>query len=118
MICPIPDGGSVGTLSDAVLLASQAGDGSFAARVAVPNNDAADSGLRYGIDGVCHQMAKRILFSTAVDGQTPITVWGAKGYNLSILLYGEYGGRGTRGSEVRESWKELIDNWQSERADS
>ena len=48
-----------------------------------PNSQA---GLRYGRDGVCHQMANRILHPA---GQ--ITVAGCNGYNISTFRYGVYG---------------------------
>ena len=47
--------------------------------------------IRYGIDGVCHQICNRILWATAVGGATPITVAGANGYGVSRLAYGTYG---------------------------
>ncbi len=43
------------------------------------------AGLRYGISGVCHQAANRILRPFGV------TVAGVKGYGASIFLYGQYG---------------------------
>lgn len=52
------------------------------------------AGIIYGVTGVCHQMANRILHPA---GQT--TVAYARGYNVSVLLYNTYG---------RRPWPELI----------
>lgn len=43
------------------------------------------SGIVYGINGVCHQLVNRVLYPSAV------TVAGANSYCLSQLLYGTYG---------------------------
>jgi hypothetical protein len=54
-----------------------------AAAIAQPNEKA---GIRcYLVNGVCHQAANRILIPTG------ITVLGARGYQLSQLMYGTYG---------------------------
>jgi hypothetical protein len=52
------------------------------------------AGVIYGITGVCHQMANRILHPA---NQTTVTH--ARGYNVSVLLYNTYG---------RRAWPELI----------
>jgi hypothetical protein len=44
----------------------------------------------YGIDGVCHQLANQVLWSTG-GGTRPLTVSKARGYRLSTFLYGTYG---------------------------
>lgn len=44
----------------------------------------------YGVDGVCHQLANQVLYSTAGGGK-PLTVTGARGYAVSTFLYGTYG---------------------------
>ena len=61
------------------------GDTAFADCLSQPSSQA---GLRYGVTGVCHQTANRILFPAQqlVDR--------AKGYNVSVFQYGTYG-RGT-----------------------
>jgi len=41
--------------------------------------------LRYGVTGVCHQAANRILRPAG------ISVAGAQGYGASVFLYGQYG---------------------------
>jgi len=43
--------------------------------------------FRYAIDGVCHQLANQVLYSTT----NKITVSNAHGYRLSHFLYGTYG---------------------------
>ncbi|MCW8914916.1 MAG: hypothetical protein OQK24_03565 [Magnetovibrio sp.] len=55
----------------------------------VTPNDANAHGtiFRYAIDGVCHQLANQVLYST----DSKITVSKAHGYRLSSFLYGTYG---------------------------
>lgn len=43
------------------------------------------AGIAYGLTGVCHQAANRILFPAAV------LVDGARGYAASVMAYGHYG---------------------------
>ncbi|EDZ98887.1 conserved hypothetical protein [Burkholderia sp. H160] len=45
----------------------------------------------YGRDGVCHQLANQILWSTGRSGVTPATVHMSRGYWLSIAIFGTYG---------------------------
>jgi hypothetical protein len=45
----------------------------------------------YGIEGVCHQLANQILWSTASGGNPPLTVSSARGYGASTFFYGTYG---------------------------
>lgn len=64
----------------------------FAHHIAVPNNENEYVGIEYGEDGLCHQMANRLLrFSFNKEGE-PVTVKGAKGYKVSRITYGVYGG--------------------------
>ncbi len=44
----------------------------------------------YAVDGVCHQLANQVLYSTADRGPA-LTVANARGYRLSHFLYGPYG---------------------------
>lgn len=44
----------------------------------------------YGVDGVCHQLANQVLYSTR-GGRRPLTVAPAGGYWLSSAIYGTYG---------------------------
>jgi|SRR5471030_297663 len=60
------------------------------------------AGVRYGIEGVCHQMANRILFPSG-GLVTP-----ARGFRLSVLVYGVYGKKGTiHYSPPSNPWPEL-----------
>lgn len=51
-----------------------------------------DAGIRYGVTGICHQIANRVLWPADV------LVDRAKGYSFCLLLYAQYG---------RGSWPEL-----------
>lgn len=53
----------------------------------------------YGIQGVCHQLANRILFATTTS--PPLTVTGARGYDDSRDVFGTYG------KNVRE-WRHRV----------
>ncbi len=55
----------------------------------------------YARYGVCHQVANRILFSTATEDKPPLLVEGAHGFWLSHLLYGNYGGKEGNWEEVQ-----------------
>ncbi len=70
-------------------LADTAADIELACRIAQPDDARADCGVRYGRDGVCHQMANRILLASTTEPK-PVVV-GARYYGLSVLLYGPYG---------------------------
>ncbi|HLA85936.1 MAG TPA: hypothetical protein VJL29_14185 [Thermoguttaceae bacterium] len=102
---------------DSRFLARQEGDLEFAVRVACPNEDAEDCGLEYGKQGVCHQMANRILYATAIDDRPPLKVENARGYYLTVALYGEYGGKGSRGDQSRRRWEEVVKDWVSRRGE-
>ena len=45
----------------------------------------------YGVDGVCHQLANQVLYSTGVGNAAPLTVRNARGYIASLFIYGAYG---------------------------
>ena len=45
----------------------------------------------YGVDGVCHQLANEVLYSTGTGGGRPLTVAKARGYFISSAIYGTYG---------------------------
>ncbi|WKZ85974.1 hypothetical protein N5B55_03185 [Ralstonia pickettii] len=53
--------------------------------------DAQGTIFLYGIDGVCHQLANQILWSTGSVNQQPQTVELARGYHVSHALFGQYG---------------------------
>ncbi len=69
-------------------LGSSAGNLAMAKCICSPNNPHAHGGIHlYGIDGVCHQVANRILYSCS-----PVqTVRGAHMYWMSHFLFGTYG---------------------------
>ena len=56
----------------------------------------------YGVDGVCHQLANQVLYSTGGGGGQPVTVAPARGYMLSCAIYGTYGLQ-------RAAWKGRIE---------
>ena len=60
------------------------GQGNFA-RANCISRPHSQAGILYGVNGVCHQTANRILFPAGV------IISGAKFYWLSVLLYGTYG---------------------------
>ena len=78
-------------------LAQKEGDLTLAKCLALPNvrshADIAAQGtiFRYGIDGVCHQLANQVLYATGNDESTRLTVANARGYWHSAFLYGTYG---------------------------
>lgn len=64
------------------------GDVTVSSCICAPNDTSAHGSIfYYGIDGVCHQLANQVLFSTT----GPLTVKNARGYWISSLLYGTYG---------------------------
>lgn len=68
----------------------------FARQIAKPNDPSENVGIRYILDGVCHQMANRLLRFSFDDNGDPVKVGTVngfpKGYQLSKPMYGEYGG--------------------------
>ena len=46
---------------------------------------------QYGIDGVCHQLANQVLWSSSQSVAGPLTVNQARGYHVSTFLFGTYG---------------------------
>ena len=61
-----------------------------------PRSSGYYAGLVYGVDGVCHQAANRLLHGT---GQQ---VSGAEGYLASFLTYGTYGKNTVEWAERRD----------------
>jgi hypothetical protein len=85
-----------GSDNDPQRLSSADADLGVAKCIARPNEHTFHPGpatarIVYGIDGVCHQIANRILASTGTRDEAPITVAGARGYRISRFVYGEYG---------------------------
>lgn len=78
-------------------LVSRAGNLALAQCLVTPNLRSDTGGgaegtiFRYGVDGVCHQLANQVLYATATGGLPPLTVAGARGYITSVYLYGRYG---------------------------
>lgn len=78
-------------------IGSQKGNLALASCLVEPNlissgNPAAQGTIfTYGIDGVCHQLANQVLYSTKTAGLEPLTVKEARGYALSSFIYGTYG---------------------------
>jgi hypothetical protein len=56
-----------------------------------PNPPAQGTIFTYGVDGVCHQLANQVLYSTGSSSVAPLTVRKARGYASSSFLYGTYG---------------------------
>ena len=60
------------------------GGSEFARMIARPHDPKADVGLRYWYDGLCHQMANRLLRFTFDDNGNPLTVKDAKGISFPL----------------------------------
>ncbi|MDQ7789978.1 MAG: hypothetical protein RDU41_07995 [Clostridia bacterium] len=58
-----------------------------------------EAGINYGLTGVCHQAANRILWPAKV------LVSQARSYNLSVMIYGAYG---TPNERAERKWRERI----------
>jgi hypothetical protein len=74
------------------------GDGDFANCLSRPNSWA---GIVYGVTGVCHQTANRILYPAKQ------IVLNARAYPVSVFVYGTYG---TRNILADIEWQERIKN--------
>lgn len=79
---------ATGPGTNARLLTSGPGDLRIASCICTPNDPKAYGGINlYGIEGVCHQVANRVLYAS----QPLQTVQGSHLYWLSHLLFGAYG---------------------------
>ena len=87
------------------------GDIEFARSIAAPHDPTDDVGLRYGVFGVCHQMANRLTFFSRDASGERLTTEDARMYALSAAIYGTYGGKGPLGRAVREEWRQTTDSW-------
>lgn len=87
------------------LLNSHDGKMTLATCISTPNDDNDHAGITgiYGLHGVCHQVANRVLFSTENEHEGPLLVDGAHGFWLSYLLYGDYGGKGDNWEQVQKN---------------
>ena len=69
------------------------------------SNPLSQAGIAYGVTGVCHQAANRILYPSG------LTVSVARGYRWSVFSYGAYGKDATTRdnfSPAGNPWPELI----------
>jgi hypothetical protein len=80
---------AAGPGSSARLLVTTQADIAMAALIGPSDDQNGSYGMRYGIDGVCHQMANRVLFAS-VSADKPV-VSTARCYRLSVMRYGHYG---------------------------
>jgi hypothetical protein len=53
--------------------------------------DAQGTIAKYGLDGVCHQLANQVMWATGTATVAPLTVKAARGYWVSNAAYGTYG---------------------------
>ncbi|QQX82205.1 hypothetical protein JK628_10570 [Shewanella sp. KX20019] len=83
----------------------------FARQIATPNDPEENVGIKYLVDGLCHQMANRLLrFTYDKSTGKRIKVSNASGYQLSKAMYGEYGGSSftTDGKKRLQQWKTMV----------
>jgi hypothetical protein len=86
-----PNGGT--PVNPTGFLGSQSGNLAFSRCLVQSNADSATAPAArgtifvYGVDGVCHQLANQVLYSTT----GPVTVSLARGYMASTFVYGTYG---------------------------
>jgi len=79
---------STGSGTGARLLRSGPGVLGVASCICAPNDHKAHGGITfYGIEGVCHQLANRVLYASTPKQ----TVAGAHLYGLSVFVFGPYG---------------------------
>lgn len=89
--------------STAKLLSQGTGGADFARKIANPHDSTANVGMTYGKDGVCHQMANRLLRFCLDENGKPVTVEGAIGYQLTVGMYGKYADK-SPGRECTVRW--------------
>lgn len=91
----------------------------FAMDIATPFRMDDHVGIRYGKDGVCHQMANRLLRFSLNENSEPLKVTQAKGYQMSVAMYGEYGGKFLKiETQCKEEWERRVEEYESlQRAD-
>lgn len=95
----------------AFLLREGVGGGDFARCIAKPHDKKANAGIVYREDGVCHQIANRLLRFSFDENNQPVTVKGAMGYQLSKGMYGTYGEKKQRTKSQRDrlgEWEEAV----------
>lgn len=100
--------------SNATLFGESDVGGEFARYVAKPNDPEESVNIKYMIDGVCHQMANRLLMFT-VNKSTgkPIVVSQASGYQLSKAMWGVYGGNKNtlEGQKRLQLWEHKVNSF-------
>jgi hypothetical protein len=81
------------------------GDLAMSSCICTPNDSSAHGSIFvYAIDGVCHQLANQVLYSTGSgSGSGPLTVKNARGYGISSWLYGTYGSNTSDWSKLLQS---------------
>ncbi len=84
------------------------GGADFARKIAKPNDRTADVGISYGKDGVCHQMANRLLRFSFNEKGKPLKVEFAKCYDLTVAMYGEYGDKKFASKESKILWENMV----------
>ncbi len=93
--------GCFGRDSGGIEICSGSGDIAFAYCLSYPRGKRLGlpqyAGITYGIEGVCHQAANRILYPV---GNGSLLVTRARGYGLSQTLYGPYGPGGINWPEL------------------
>jgi hypothetical protein len=97
-------------------LAAGSGGCEFARHVAKPHDRTENVGIRYARDGLCHQMANRLLRFASADGKEGLKVFDASGYQLSVAMFGEYGGKSiTSSKECAEKWEKTVAEYEKKR---
>lgn len=86
----------------------------FARDIAKPHDPTDHVGIVPLADGVCHQMANRLLRFSLDDNNKPVKVTVAKGYRLSFIAYGDYGGElDRRDRSCLEKWNKIVLDYQN-----
>lgn len=94
----------------AIPVSEGSGGADFARKIAAPHDPKADVGMKYGSDGVCHQMANRLLrFCKDANGD-PITVAGSIGYQLTVGMYGKYADKSPQ-KQCTIRWNEWVQKY-------
>lgn len=100
--------------NNAQLIGVGIGGVDFAKSIAEPHDPADNVGVEYFHDGVCHQMANRLLRFSLDENKQPVKVTAAKGYRLSKIAYGEYGGElNRRNRGCWEKWSKVVSDYQN-----
>jgi len=95
---------------NAILLQVGIGGLDFARSIGISHDRNDCAGIEYKKDGVCHQIANRLLrFSINKDGKTS-TVKDAKGYTLSVGMFGKYGDK--RLAKITKSRRKRVEKWE------